>query len=110
MQGQYRPAKKGNFMLTKQTGPSQVVIASTNTSVTGTVTLSTFDGSIVRKVRVAVTNSPILIDIGNDTNECKILMPTFSTEHFTLDNTSTVSYSSVFGQTINSFVSFTPVA
>jgi len=97
-------------MLTKQTGPSQVVVASTVTTTTATVTLTTFDGSIPRKVRVAVSNAPILIDISTLTNECKIMVPVLGIEHFTLVNTTTVSYSAVIGQTANSIISFTPVA
>ena len=100
-------------MLSKQTGPSQFVYASTLTTVTGTVTLSTFDGSIPRKVRVAVSNSPVLIHLGDNpgnSNSNSILMPVLAVEHFTLENTTTATYTAAIPNSLTALISFTPVA
>ena len=100
-------------MLSKQTGPSQVVYVSTVTTMTATVTLSTFDGSIPRKVRVAVSNAAIVIHIGDkvgDSHANGILMPILAVEHFTLENTTTATYSAALPNSSTPIVSFTPVA
>ncbi len=100
-------------MLSKQTGPSHLLYVSTLTTVTATVTLSTFDGSIPRKVRVAVSNAAVLIHLGTDPgniNSNGILMPVISTEHFTLENTTTATYTAAIPGAGTAVISFTPVA
>ena len=100
-------------MLSKPTGPSQNFIASTVTSMTATVTLSTFDGSIPRKVRVAVANASIYINFANvktASGHNDILIPILGVEHFTLDNNSTATFIAAVPNASNAFVSFTPVA
>ena len=71
-------------MLSKQTGPSQVI---TTTASSVMVTVANTDGSAVRKVRVAVDTAPALISITTSTNlsGAGILMPIGTVEHFTLE-------------------------
>ena len=100
-------------MLSKPTGPTQLVLVSTLTNITGSVTLSTFDGSVPRKVRVAVMNSAVLINFGNNkaaNGTSDILMPMFAVEHFSLENTTTATYTAVIAAVNTAFVSFTPIA
>jgi hypothetical protein len=63
-----------------------------------------------RKVRIAVTG-PACIAFGTDiaNNNSDILMPANTAEHFTLHNTSTVSFVLLTGGTAG-YISITPVA
>lgn len=94
-------------MLTKQTGAS-VVVATTASSVQ--VSLSNYDGSTVRKVRIAVDSYPALVGINTGTNlsGAGILMPTGTVEHFNLEGNTHVHI--VRYGTNNGIASITPVA
>jgi hypothetical protein len=71
-------------MLSKQTGAS-VVVTTTSSSVQ--VNVTNYDGSVVRKVRVANALYPALIAITTSSNlsGAGILMPVDHVEHFTLE-------------------------
>jgi hypothetical protein len=71
-------------MLSKQTGAS-VVVSTTSSSVQ--VNLTNYDGTPVRKVRVATATAPVLIAITTSSNlsGAGILVPLDSAEHFTLE-------------------------
>lgn len=100
-------------MLSKQTGPSQFVALSTVTTVTSIVTLSTFDGSTPRKVRVAASNAAVILHLSNDpgnTLNNGILIPILTVEHFTLENTTTATVRAAIPNSSTPVVSFTPVA
>lgn len=93
------------YQLTTATGTYNI-----STSITGT-NLGLLNQSIpARKVRVAVT-SPAVINFGTAVadNNSDILMPANTVEHFTLKNTSTISYVLLTGATAG-YISFTPVA
>jgi hypothetical protein len=71
-------------MLSKQTGAS-VVVSTTSSSVQ--VFVTNYDGSPVRKVRVATATAPALIAITTSSNlsGAGIIVPLDSAEHFTLE-------------------------
>lgn len=64
----------------------------------------------VRKVRIAVT-APAVVNFGTSVadNNSDILMPANTVEHFSLQNTSTVSYVLLAGASAG-YISITPVA
>jgi len=94
-------------MLSKQTGAS-VVVATTASSVQ--VNFTNFDGSVVRKVRIANDTAPALVGITTGTNlsGVGILMPAGTTEHFTLEGNTHVHI--VRYGSNNGIASITPVA
>jgi hypothetical protein len=117
-------------MLSKPTGGTLFYSLSTST---GTATVSNFDGSLPRKVRVSVTGQPCVINFSNNktaSNSSDLLMPPGHVEHFSLNNTSTfyaattasgylttasisvetITFQLVAGAGGNGWISFTPVA
>jgi len=69
-------------------------------STTGTYTASRTDGAATFKVRIAVTQ-PAVVNFGTVVadNNSDVLIPAGHVEHFTLANTSTVSYVLLTGAT-----------
>jgi hypothetical protein len=94
-------------MLTKVTGNTGLYAL---TSTTGTHVATSLDGRSKIKVRVAATQ-PAVINFGSAVadNNSDILIPAGHVEHFTLDNTSTVSYVLLAGST-NGYISITTIA
>jgi hypothetical protein len=94
-------------MLSKQTGPSQVITA---TATTQTVTVANDDGSVVRKVRIAAQANPVLVAFNTTTNllTAGILVPGGTAEHFNTDASSQLTI--VRGTSTDVLVSITPVA
>ena len=94
-------------MLSKQTGAS-VVVTTTASSVQ--VNFTNFDGSVVRKVRIANDTAPALVGITTGTNlsGAGILIPAGTVEHFTLEGSDHVHIARS-GST-NGIASITPVA
>ena len=94
-------------MLSKQTGPSQVITVGATTS---TITITNTDGSTVRKVRIATQTYPVLVAFNTTTNlvSAGILVPGGSSEHFALDNSTKVTI--VRGSANDVLTSITPVA
>ena len=108
MQGQHRPAIRKN-MLTKPTGNS---IIATLSATTGTATVTNFDGSTPRKVRVGTHAQPAAVNFGNSTTATVttgILVPPNWSEHFSLENTNKITYVQV-GAGSGGYISITPVA
>jgi hypothetical protein len=104
-------------MLTKTVGPTGLYALNATTGTHHAIT--TESGELygvptqalpARKVRIAVT-APACIAFGTDVadNNSGILMPANTVEHFTLHNTSTVSYVLVTGATTG-YISITSVA
>jgi hypothetical protein len=100
-------------MLTKQTGASQAITAS---STTQTFTLLNTNGSIVRKVRIATQDHAVLVAFNTTTNlnTAGIMIPPNTSEHFALDglttSTAQTEITVVRVGTNNAPVSITPVA
>jgi hypothetical protein len=94
-------------MLTKQTGPSQVITA---TATTQTVTVVNDDGSAVRKVRVAAQTNPVLVAFNTTTNlvTAGILIPGGTAEHFSTEASPVLTI--LRGTATDVLVSITPVA
>lgn len=94
-------------MLSKQTGAS-VVVNTTASSVQ--VNITNYDGSPVRKVRVAAALHPALIAITTSTNlsGAGILIPVDHVEHFNLEGSNHVHI--VRYGADNGIASITPVA
>jgi hypothetical protein len=94
-------------MLSKQTGPSQVITVGATTS---TITVTNTDGSSVRKVRIATQTNPVLVAFNTTTNliTSGIMIPGSSSEHFALDNSTKITI--VRGSATDVLVSITPVA
>ena len=96
-------------MLTKPTGNS---IIATLSATTGTATVTNFDGSTPRKVRVGTHAQPAAVNFGNSTTATVttgILVPPDAAEHFSLENTTKITYVQV-GAGSGGFISITPVA
>jgi len=96
-------------MLTKPTGNS--VIAALSASTTGTTTITNFDGSIPRKVRIGTHAQPAAVNFGNTTatTTTGILVPPNTAEHFSIETTARVTYIQV-GAGTGGYISITPVA
>jgi hypothetical protein len=100
-------------MLSKQTGASQVITATTTTQ---TFTLVNTNGSVVRKVRIATQDHAILVAFNTTTNlnTAGIMIPPNTSEHFTLDglttSTAQTEITVVRYGTNNAPASLTPVA
>lgn len=64
-----------------------------------------------RKVRIAVSGQPAVINFGSKTanNNSDILIPPGTVEHFAI-NTSTITFVEVTGGGANGWISITPVA
>ena len=94
-------------MLTKVVGNTGLYALN---STTGTFVASRTDGGPTLKVRVAATQ-PAVINFGTSVadNNSDLLIPAGHVEHFTLANTSTVSYVLLAGATTGS-ISFTTIA
>ena len=95
-------------MLTKQTGPSQVITA---TATTQTVTISANDdGLAARKVRIATQANPVLVAFNTSTNlnVAGVLVPTNSAEHFNLEGSTKLTI--IRATSTDALVSITPVA
>jgi hypothetical protein len=94
-------------MLSKQTGPSQVITVGATTS---TITVTNTDGLPVRKVRIAVQGNPVLVAFNTTTNlvSAGVLIPANTSEHFALDNSTKITI--VRGSATDVLVSITPVA
>lgn len=94
-------------MLTKQTGPSQVVTA---TATTATITVANDDGSAVRKVRIATQTNPVLIANNTTTNltSAGVLVPGGTAEHFSMEGSTKITI--VRGAAADALISITPVA
>lgn len=94
-------------MLSKQTGVSQVITA---TSSTQTVTVSNIDGLPVRKVRIAAQTNPVLVAFNTTTNltTAGILIPGGTVEHFSMEGSAKLTI--VRGNSTDVLVSITPVA
>lgn len=94
-------------MLTKIVGNTGLYTLS---ATTGTFVASRTDGLKTLKVRVATTQ-PALINFGTAVadNNSDVLVPAGHVEHFTLSNTSTVSYVLLAGAT-NGTISITTIA
>jgi hypothetical protein len=96
-------------MLTKPTGSSIIAPLS---ATTGTVTVTNFNGSTPRKVRIGTHAQPASINFGNvttATTSAGILVPPNWSEHFDLQSTAKVTYVQV-GAGTGGFISITPVA
>lgn len=94
-------------MLTKQSGPSQVITA---TATTQTVTVANDDGLAVRKVRIAAQTNPVLVAFNTTTNliTSGVLVPGGTAEHFNMEGSSKLT---VVRATANdALISITPVA
>lgn len=96
-------------MLTKQAGNSTTVALAANT--TGTTMVTTFSGDPPRKVRIATHGQPAAVTFTSTvaTTATGILVPADTSEHFSMENTSTVSWIQV-GAGSGGFISITPVA
>lgn len=100
-------------MLSKQTGASKAITA---TSTTQTFTLVNTNGSVVRKVRIATQDHAILVAFNTTTNlnTAGIMIPPNTSEHFTLDglttSTAQTEITVVRYGTNNAPASLTPVA
>jgi hypothetical protein len=94
-------------MLSKQTGASQVIIATANTQ---TITVTNIDGLAVRKVRIATASEPVLIAINTTTNlnVAGLLIHGGAAEHFTLEGSTKITIKR--GSSNDALVSITPVA
>jgi hypothetical protein len=94
-------------MLSKQTGAS-VVVTTTASSVQ--VNVTNYDGSPVRKVRVANDTAPALIAITTSSNlsGAGILVPAGTAEHFSLEGSNHIHI--VRSGSTNGIASITPVA
>lgn len=102
-------------MLSKPVGNTGLYALTTTTGTVNVTTLlsgPSWDTTALpaRKVRIAVTG-PACIAFGTDVadNNSDILMPANTVEHFTLHNTSTVSYVLLTGGTAG-YISITSVA
>lgn len=96
-------------MLSKPTGNS---IIATLSATTATTTVTNWDSSVPRKVRIATHNQPAAVNFGNSTTATTttgILMPADTAEHFSLEGTSRVTYLQV-GAGSGGYISITPVA
>ena len=96
-------------MLTKPTGNS---IIATLSATTGTATVTNFDGSTPRKVRVGTHAQPAAVNFGNSTTATVttgILVPPNWSEHFSLDDNNKITYVQV-GAGSGGYISITPVA
>jgi hypothetical protein len=97
-------------MLSKPVGPTGLFALN---ATTGTTTLSRFDGTTPRKVRVAVTGYAAVIQLANNgvaDNNSDILIPPGTVEHFSLEGVTTCTYVIVSGAGGTGLISFTPVA
>jgi hypothetical protein len=94
-------------MLSKQTGPSQVITA---TATTQTVTVANDDGSVVRKVRIAAQTNPVLVAFNTTTNlaTAGVLVPGGTAEHFSTEASPVLTI--LRGTSTDVLVSITPVA
>jgi len=102
-------------MLSKPVGNTGLYALTTTTGTVNVTTLlsgPSWDTTALpaRKVRIAVT-SPAVINFGTEVadNNSDILMPANTVEHFSLNNTSTVSYVLLTDATAG-YISITPVA
>jgi len=95
-------------MLSKPTGNSIIAALS---ATTGTTTVTNFDGSTPRKVRIGTHSQPAAVNFGNTTatTTTGILMPADTAEHFSIETTAMVTYVQV-GTGSGGFISITPVA
>ena len=96
-------------MLTKPTGNSIIAVLS---ATTGTTTVTNWNGSTPRKVRVATHAQPAAVNFGNSTTATVttgILVPPDWSEHFSLENTNKITYVQV-GAGTGGYISITPVA
>jgi len=96
-------------MLSKPTGNSTIVALAANT--TGTTTVTTFSGAAAKKVRIVTHGQPAAVTFTSTVAVVAtgILVPADSAEHFSLENTSRVSWIQV-GSGTGGFISITPVA
>ena len=94
-------------MLSKQTGAS-VVVTTTASSVI--VNVTNYDGTPVRKVRIANDTAPALIAITTSSNlsGAGILVPAGTAEHFSLEGSNHIHI--VRSGSTNGIASITPVA
>ena len=104
-------------MLTKTVGPTGLysLTTTTGTHYATTEEIGDLNGTPgqtlpARKVRIAVT-APACIAFGTEVanNNSDVLMPANTVEHFSLNNTSTVSYVLLTGATAG-YISITSVA
>jgi hypothetical protein len=95
-------------MLTKPTGNSIIAALS---ATTGTVTVTKFDGSMPRKVRIATHAQPAAVNFGSTTATVTtgIIVPPNTTEHFSIETTARVTYVQI-GAGSGGYISITPIA
>ena len=96
-------------MLTKPTGNS---IIATLSATTGTTTATNWDSSVPRKVRISTHAQPASVNFGTSTNATittGIMVPPNTTEHFSLEGKTKVTYVQV-GAGTGGYISITPVA
>jgi len=83
-------------------------------STTGTVSLSSITGGTTtpRKVRVAVSSQPAVINFGTKVanNNSDILMPAGHVEHFSIEATNTMTFVLAAGGSTGGYISITAVA